>query len=326
MPEKSIRQALNEALDGEMARDPSVILLGEDLSEGVMGVTSGLIEKYGKDRVIDTPISETAFIGATIGAAASGLRPVAELMFVDFAGVCFDQILNQMAKLRYMTGGALTAPLVLRTTIGAGERAGAQHSQSLHHLFASIPGLVCVMPSNAYDAKGLLLSAIRSPDPVIFFEHKMLYDQQADVPDEDYEVPLGKARIVRKGRDLTIISLSRMVRFAEQAARTLEQADIDAEIIDPRTIAPLDRDSLLQSVRKTGRLIIVDEGAAHCGMASDIAALAAQYAWDALKAPVRLVTPPHAPIPFSPTLEDAWLPGPNDITAAAIDLMKAVDA
>ncbi len=324
MSMKSIVQALNEALDQEMARDPSVILLGEDLSEGVMGVTTGLIAKYGKERVIDTPISETAFIGATVGAAASGLRPVAELMFVDFAGVCFDQILNQMAKLRYMTGGTVTAPLVLRTTIGAGERAGAQHSQSLHHLFASIPGLVCVMPSNAYDAKGLLLSAIRSPDPVIFFEHKMIYGDQTDVPDGDYEVPLGKARIVREGRDVTIVALSRMVGFAKQAAQKLEQTGISAEIIDPRTIAPLDQSAILASVRKTGRLVVADEGAARCGMASDIAAIVAQHAWDSLKDPVRLVTPPHAPIPFTPTLEDAWLPGPDDIVAAATGLVQGL--
>ena len=319
----TIATALQRALADEMARDPSIIIMGEDVRPSVMGVTAGLHERFGPDRVIDMPISETAFIGAAIGAAMTGLRPVVELMCCDFAGVCLDQILNQAAKLRYMTGGQASLPLVIRTTIGAGERAAAQHSQSLHGLFTSIAGLKCVLPASADDAGGLLLAAIRDPDPVIFFEHKMLYADEADISLPIRPIPLGTARQVRAGDDLTIIAFSRMVGLAQKAAMILEQKGIRADLIDPRCSEPLDRTAILQSVYKTGRLMVVDEGAARCGLAADIAALVASQAFTALKAPIALVTPPHAPIPFAANLEDAWLPTVDRIVETAHDLCAA---
>lgn len=321
MTRLSIRAALNRTLQEEMAQDPRILLLGEDVREGVMGVTSGLHQRFGDDRVLDMPISETAFIGMAVGAAATGLRPVVELMFADFAGVCFDQILNQAAKLRYMSGGQVSLPLVIRTTIGAGERAAAQHSQSLQHLFTAIPGLVTVMPSTANDAAGLLRTAIRSDDPVLFLEHKMLYDEEGAVDDAP-AIPFGKARIVREGLDVSIIAFSRMALFAEQAAGLLALEGVDAEVIDPRSSAPLDEEAILASLARTGRLIVVDEGAARCGLAQDIAALAATQGFQYLKAPVGIVTPPHSPAPFAPALEDAWLPNAESIAAAVRAIVR----
>ncbi|GER07610.1 pyruvate dehydrogenase subunit beta [Iodidimonas muriae] len=321
---KSYSEALRDALDQEMARDPRVIIMGEDVRPGVMGVTQGLYDTYGPTRVIDTPISETAFIGAAIGAAMTGLRPVVELMFCDFAGVCFDQILNQAAKLRYMTGGQISLPLVIRTTMGAGERAAAQHSQSLHHLFTAIPGLKIVVPATAEDAAGLLLTAIRDPDPVIFFENKMLYDSQMSVSDPAIALPFGKAHLLREGDDLTIVALSRMVGFARTACDELAQKGISADLIDPRTTQPLDEAAILGSLHKTGHLLVVDEGSARCGMAADIASLAASKGFHSLKAPVQMLTPPQTPIPFAPELEDAWLPSSGDIEKAAYTLLQKV--
>ncbi len=328
MPEKTIRQALHEALAQEMRRDPRVVVIGEDVSGGagteggrdaaggVMGVTRGLIKEFGEGRVIDTPITESAIMGAAAGAAVSGLRPVAELMFSDFMGVCFDQIFNQAAKFRYMFGGKARTPLVIRTMIGAGRSAAAQHSQTLYHLFTAIPGLKVVVPSNAYDAKGLLIQAIRDDDPVVFCEHKLMYDLKAEVPDEAYTIPFGEAAVVRDGDDVTIVALSRMVHYAMDAADRLAVAGIECEIIDPRTTSPLDEDTILDSVERTGRLVVVDEATPRCNMATDIAALVADRAFAALKAPVRRVTAPHTPVPFAPSLEKLYIPDADRIAAA----------
>ncbi len=317
MREMTMAEAICAALDAEMAREPRLVLIGEDVRIGAMGVTGGLVARHGPDRVIDMPISESAFIGAAIGAAATGLIPVVELMFADFVGVAFDAVLNQMAKLRYMTGGQVRLPLVLRTTIGAGDRAAAQHSQSLHHLFTSIPGLKCVLPATPADACGLLLAAIRDPDPVIVCEHKMLYSLRGPMPETPEPIPLGRACIVRPGRDVTVVAFAAMVHRATEAAARLAAEGIEAEIIDPRTTVPLDESAILASVARTGRLLVVDEGAARCGMAADIVALVSARAFDALKAPPAAITPPHTPVPFAPELEDAWLPHADAITVTA---------
>jgi len=321
------QQAINEALAQEMERDPTVVVMGEDVAGGmeapgeddawggVLGVTKGLYPRF-PDRVLDTPISESAYIGAAAGAAASGLRPVAELMFVDFMGVCFDQIFNQAAKFRYMFGGRAVTPLVIRTMYGAGIRAASQHSQALYPLFTHIPGLKVVMPATPYDAKGLLIESIRDDDPVIFLEHKVLYGTEGDVPEEPYTIPFGEASVVREGSDVTVVALGRMVLLAEQAAAELEREGISCEVIDPRTTSPLDTETILESVEATGRLVVVDEAGPRCGMAADIAARVAQDAFGDLKAPPRMVTPPHTPVPFSPVLEDVYVPTPETIAAA----------
>lgn len=335
MPKKSYRQAINEALRQEMRRDPNVIIIGEDVAGGqgasgetggvggVFGVTGGLYTEFGPERVLDTPISESAIIGAASGAALTGMRPVAEIMFVDFVGVCFDQIYNQVAKFRYMFGGKAKTPLVIRTMIGAGFRAGAQHSQTLHPLFTMVPGLKVVMPSNAYDAKGLLIQAIRDDDPVIFMESKVLYDTMGEVPDEAYRVPFGEARIARDGKDLTFVAFGSMVPRALAVAETLAKEGISVEVIDPRTTSPLDEDAILESVRKTGRLVVIDESPPRCSMASDIAGLVADKGFSFLKAPIKAVTCPHTPVPFAPNLEDEYLPNPRRIEAAARAVLGA---
>jgi pyruvate/2-oxoglutarate/acetoin dehydrogenase E1 component len=332
------QQAINEALRQEMERDPTVVVFGEDVRGGagspgeddawggVLGVTKGLAPKF-PDRVLDTPISESAYIGAAAGAAASGLRPVAELMFVDFLGVCLDQIFNQAAKFRYMFGGKAVTPMVIRAMWGAGIRAASQHSQALYPIFTHIPGLKVVAPSNPYDAKGLLIQAIRDDDPVIFLEHKVLYTVEGDVPEEPYAIPFGEANIVREGSDATVVALGRMVHFAEQAAEALKEKDgIDCEIIDLRTTSPLDEDTILESVENTGRLVVVDESNPRCGLASDIVGLVAQEAFGDLKAAPRMVTPPHTPVPFSPTLEDAYVPSPERIADAVREVAEAATA
>ncbi|MEX0696778.1 MAG: alpha-ketoacid dehydrogenase subunit beta [Dongiaceae bacterium] len=329
----SFRQAVNEALAQEMTRDPRVILMGEDVAGGAgaagehdawggpLGVTKGLYTKFGPTRVLDTPISESAFIGAAIGAATAGLRPVAELMFVDFMGVCFDQIYNQAAKFRYMFGGKAVTPVVIRCMIGGGFRAAAQHSQCLYPLFTHIPGLKCVIPSSPYEAKGLLIEAIRDDDPVIFFEHKLLYDVEEEVPEEAYTIPFGEANVLREGKDATVVALGRMVSLAMQAAQALAKDGISCEVIDPRTTSPLDADTILESVGTTGRLVVVDESSPRCNMATDISARVAQDAFAALRAPIRMVTPPHTPVPFSPALEDLYLPTADKIAAAVRQVM-----
>lgn len=321
------QQAINEAIDQEMARDEDIILMGEDVVGGsgsdgemdawggVLGVTKGLYGKYG-DRIMDTPISESGFVGAAVGAAASGLRPICELMFIDFMGVCFDQIFNQAAKFRYMFGGKAETPVVIRTMYGAGFRAAAQHSQCLYPLFTHIPGLKVVLPSSPYDVKGLLIQAIRDNDPVIFCEHKVLYTLEGDVPEESYTIPFGEANIVREGGDVTIVAFGRMVHQALKAAAVLAKEGISCEIIDPRTTSPLDEDSILESVENTGRLVVVDEASPRCGMAADISALVARKGFSSLKAPIELVTPPHTPVPFNGKLEDLYVPNADRVAAA----------
>jgi pyruvate/2-oxoglutarate/acetoin dehydrogenase E1 component len=323
----SFMQAINEALDQEMERDETVMVFGEDnvggagapgeddAWGGVMGVTKGLYGKH-PGRVLDTPISESAFIGAAAGAACSGLRPVAELMFVDFFGVCMDQIYNQAAKFRYMFGGKAKTPMVIRTMYGAGIRAASQHSQSLYPIFTHIPGLKVVVPSNPYDAKGLLIASIRDDDPVIFFENKVLYTVEDEVPEEPYAVPLGEAEYVREGDDVTIVAVGRMVPMAEQAAEALSDEGIECEIVDLRTTSPLDEETIYESVENTGRLVVVDEANPRCGIAADIAALVSQNRFDDLKAAPKMVTAPHTPPPFSPVLEDLYVPDPERIAAA----------
>jgi pyruvate/2-oxoglutarate/acetoin dehydrogenase E1 component len=330
------QQAINEALAQEMERDPTVVVMGEDVAGGmeapgeddawggVLGVTKGLYHRF-PGRVIDTPISESAYLGAAAGAAASGLRPVAELMFVDFMGVCFDQIFNQAAKFRYMFGGRATTPMVIRTMWGAGIRAASQHSQALYPVFTHVPGLKVVVPATPYDAKGLLIQSIRDDDPVIFFEHKVLYATEGDVPEEPYAIPFAEANIVREGSDVTIVAIGRMVLLAEQAAEALEADGISCEIIDPRTTSPLDEDTILESVENTGRLVVVDEANPRCGMAADIIARVAQEAFSDLKAPPRMVTPPHTPVPFSPVLEDSYVPTAETIAAAVRETAGAAE-
>lgn len=312
----------------EMRRDERVIVIGEDVAGGqgssgevggvgsVFGQMQGLYKEFGAERVIDTPISESAIMGAAAGAALTGLRPVAELMFVDFVGVCFDQIYNQAAKFRYMFGGHATTPMVIRAAAGAGFRAAAQHSQTLHPLFTMIPGLKVVMPSNPYDAKGLLIEAIRDDDPVIFLESKSLYGMEGDVPDEAYRIPFGEANVAREGDDITLVAFGAMVPRTLAVAQALAKHGIDAEVIDPRTTSPLDEETILESIRRTGRLVVIDESPPRCSMAADIAALVAEKAFGSLKAPILKVTCPHTPVPFSPVLEDAYVPTAGRIEEA----------
>ncbi len=323
----SYREAINEALAQEMERDPSVVVMGEDNAGGagspgdddawggVLGVTKGLYHKF-PGRVLDTPISGSAFIGAAVGAATAGLRPVAELMFIDFMGVCFDQIYNQAAKFRYMFGGKAVTPVVIRTMYGAGLNAAAQHSQCLYPIFTHIPGLKVVLPSSPYEAKGLLIQSIRDDDPVIFCEHKALYDTTGEVPEDSYTIPFGEANVVRDGDDVTIVALGRMVSVAEQAAAGLARQGVEAEIIDPRTTSPLDADTILESVENTGRLVVVDQATPRCGMACDISALVAQEAFGALRAPIEMVTAPHTPVPFAQSLEALYIPDAQKVANA----------
>lgn len=328
MSSKTTREAIKDALIAEMERDSRVFIIGEDIAGGmgapgeqdawggVFGVTKGLLGRFGRERVIDTPISETGFLGLGIGAANAGLRPVVEIMFVDFFGVCFDQVLNNMAKFRYMYGGKASTPITVRTTYGAGFGAAAQHSQALYPIFAHIPGIKVALPSNAYDAKGLLTAAIRDDDPVLFFEHKALYDVATEVPDESFVLPFGEAAVIGDGEDCCIVAFGYMVERAKQAAELLAREGIAVTIVDPRTISPLDTDTIVESIVTCGRLVVVDEASPVCGMASEIAALAATECPRALKAPVQKVTPPAAPIPFSPALEQAYLPSVEAIVMA----------
>ena len=330
----SMKDAINEALDLEMRRDPTVIIMGEDIAGGagaqgeedawggVLGVTKGLIGKYGAKRVMDTPLSESAYIGAAVGAAACGLRPVAELMFLDFMGVCFDQIFNQAAKFRYMFGGKAETPVVIRGMVGGGFRAAAQHSQMLTPLFTHIPGLKVVCPSNAYDAKGLLIQSIRDNDPVIFCEHKNLYTHAVDVPAESSTIPFGEAAISREGKSATIVTYGLMVHRALEAAETLAKEKIDVEVIDLRTLSPIDLDTVIESVEKTGRLVAVDEANPRCSIASDVIASVMEHAFKAMKSAPRAVTAPHTPVPFSPTLEDLYIPSAAAIAEAVRGTMK----
>jgi pyruvate dehydrogenase E1 component beta subunit len=313
---------LNEALKQEMRRDPTVYVAGEDVGKygGIFGVTVGLLDEFGDKRVKDTPITESAIIGLAVGAAAGGLRPVVELMFVDFIGVALDQLFNQAAKIKYMFSGKASLPMVLRAEEGAGMSAAAQHSQCLEAWFMHVPGLKVVIPSTPYDAKGLLTASIRDGNPVVFIEHKMLYGTEGEVPEESYAIPLGKADIKRKGTDVTVVATLAMVPKSLAAAEELAKDGISVEVIDPRTLTPFDEETILESVRKTHRLVVVTEEVGHAGSSAEIAARVAEKAFDYLDAGIYRVTAPFSPVPFSPVLEQAFIPN----EAKIIDAVRAV--
>ena len=323
MREITYAQALNEALRECMNEDERVVLLGEDIGDygGIFQVTAGLLDQFGPERVMDMPISEAGFVGGCVGAALTGMRPVVEIMFIDFTTVCMDMIINQMAKMHYMFGGRGKVPMVLRVNIGAGRGAAAQHSQSFHSLFMHIPGLYVAAPSTPYDAKGLLIEAVKNDNPVIFVEHKKLYAEKGPVPEERYTIPFGKAEIKRKGNDITIVATHAMVLRSLVAAEEAAKEGIDVEIVDPRTLTPLDKVTILDSVKKTGRLLVTDEGHKTCGVAAEISALVAEEAIFYLKAPVYRVCSPDTPVPFSPLLEQAYIPDEKDLMAAIKGLM-----
>lgn len=318
MRKLTMRAAINEALLQEMRRDPNVYVIGEDVGVfgGCFGVTAGLIDEFGPKRVIDTPITESAIVGNALGAAATGLRPVAEIMFMDFVGVTMDQIYNQAAKMRYMFGGKAKIPMVIRTACGAGGSAAAQHSQSLEAWFMHVPGLKVVAPSTAYDAKGLLISSIRDDNPVIFVEHKFIYGLEGEVPEDTYTVPLGKADVKRQGSDVTIIATMAMVHKALEAAEELSKEGISVEIVDPRTLQPLDGETIIESVKKTHKVVIVHESVKFAGPGAEIAAMIAEEAFDYLDAPIKRVAAPFTPVPFSPVLEQEYIPSKEKIIAA----------
>ena len=325
--------AINETIRQTMEFDQSVIVIGEDIAggaglggknEGAMGgsfgVTRGLIEQFGPIRVRDTPISEAAIAGIAIGGAAAGLRPIVDMMWSSFTPLAFDQIFNQAAKMRYMFGGQVKVPIVFRMAMGAGLGAAGQHSDTLYSLFTHIPGLKVVVPSSPYDAKGLLTAAVADNNPVLFFEHMGLYGMKEEVPESSYEIPLGDAKIVRDGTDITVIATSMMVNKALDAADQLRERNISIEVIDPRTLSPIDNKKICRSARKTGRVIIVDESPPRCSIAADIAAMVSESTFDSLKAPVKRVTSPHSPVPLSPPLEEAYIPSVQRIIAAAEEL------
>jgi pyruvate dehydrogenase E1 component beta subunit len=321
--ELTISQAVNEALAEELRRDPTVFLIGEDVAEAghPFKVLSGLVDEFGPERVIDSPISEAGITGLGLGAAITGMRPVVDIMFGDFLTLIMDQVVNQAAKIHYMSGGSLKAPLTIRTTLGASRRSGAQHSQSLHAWVAHIPGLKVCLPSTPADAKGLLKSAIRDDNPVVVFEDKMMYTVKGLVPDGDHLVPLGLADVKREGEDVTVIATSSMVHVALSAADELERDGISVEVVDPRTIAPLDRATLVASARKTGRVIVVDEGHQSYGASAELAAVIAEDAFWYLDAPVMRLGAMDVPIPFSPVLEDQTVPTPERVAEAALTLL-----
>ena len=323
MREIEYREAIREAIIEEMDRDRKVFLIGEDIGiyGGAFKAYKGLLDKYGPDRVINTPISEAAIIGAGIGAALTGYRPIVEIMFIDFATLAMDQIANQAAKIHFMSGGSLNVPLVIRTQGGVGKGLATQHSQSLEAWFYHIPGLKVVMPATSYDVKGLLKTAVRDNSPVIFIEHKMIYPVKGAVPEEEYTIPFGKADIKRKGEDITIFAYSNMVLRSLEAAEELEKDRISCEIIDPRTLVPLDIDTVVNSVKKTGRLIIVSEACRRGSVASDISARITERAFDYLSAPVKIVAGLDTPIPYNSTLEQASIPQKADIIKAVKELL-----
>jgi len=317
--ELTFAQAVREGLAEEMRRDPRVCILGEDVAEAgsPFKVLSGLVEEFGTERVLDTPISEAGFTGLAVGAAMTGLRPVVDIMFGDFLTLTMDQMVNQAAKIHYMSGGKWKVPMVVRATLGATRRSAAQHSQSLHAWFSHVPGLKVVLPSTPYDAKGLLKTAIRDDNPVIFFEDKMMYKLKGAVPAEEYTIPLGVADVKRAGEDITVVATSSMVQVALGAANRLEQAGISAEVIDPRTTWPLDERTLVESARKTSRVIIVDEGYGRYGVTAEIASVISEGAFYELDAPVKRIGAMHVPVPFSPPLEDATVPSEQAVFEAA---------
>jgi pyruvate dehydrogenase E1 component beta subunit len=321
-------EAINEALEIEMTRDETVVVFGEDMAGGTgspgdddawggsFAVTKGLQAKF-PNRLLDTPISEASLVGAAAGAAVSGLKPVVEVMFSDFMTIAMDQVVNQAAKFRYMFGGKVNTPMVVRTSYGAGQQTAAQHSQTNYSWFAAIPGLKVVVPATPYDVKGLLIEAIADPDPVLFFEHKLLYDdQRGEVPEERYRIPFGEADVAREGGDVTIVAVGRMRDLALEAAAGLAEDGIECEVIDPRTVSPLDEDTIFDSVEETGRLVVADEGTPVCGMAADIVSRVSVNCFDSLRAAPRIVTAPHSPVPFAPELERLYLPDAARIAEA----------
>jgi pyruvate/2-oxoglutarate/acetoin dehydrogenase E1 component len=320
--ELTLAQAIREALAEELRRDPTVYVMGEDVAEAgtPFKVLSGLVEEFGPQRIIDSPISEVGITGIGVGAAMTGMRPVVDIMFGDFIGLIMDQLANQAAKIHYMSGGKLKAPLVVRTTLGATRRSAAQHSQSLHAWVSHIPGLKVALPSTPYDAKGLLKTAIRDDSPVVIFEDKMMYTLKGPVPEEEYTIPFGVADIKRVGTDITFVATSSMVQVALAAADDLERLGISAEVVDPRTMVPLDRDALIASARKTSRAIVIDEGYESYGVTAEMAAVIAEGAFYDLDAPVKRLGAMDVPIPFSPVLEDQTVPTP----AAVIELAKTL--
>ena len=318
------REALREALREEMRRDPTVFLLGEDIGRywgGAFKVTEGLAEEFGDERVRDTPISESAIIGAAVGAAITGMRPVAEIMFGDLTALAVDQIANQAAKIRYMFGGQAKVPLVIRTPFGAGVNIAAHHSQSLEAWYMHVPGLYVAVPSTPYDAKGLLKTAIRNDNPVFFCEHKLLYPIEGEVPEEEYTVPLGVADVKREGEDVTVVATLYMVHKALEAAEKLETKGISVEVVDPRTLTPLDKQTIIKSVKKTGRLVVVSEDCKTAGVSAEIAAVVAEEAIDYLDAPIKRVAEPDTPIPFSPPLEQYVIPNEKSIIKAVREVV-----
>ncbi len=317
--ELTFAQAIREALAEELRRDPRVCVMGEDVAEAgtPFKVLSGLVEEFGKERVIDTPISEAGFTGLGVGAAMTGLRPVVDIMFGDFITLTMDQMVNQAAKVHYMSGGAWKVPMVMRTTLGATRRSAAQHSQSLHAWFSHVPGLKVALPSTPYDAKGLLKTAIRDENPVVFFEDKMMYKLKGPVPEEDYTIPFGVADVKREGEDITLVATSSMVQVALAAAAMLEENGLSAEVIDPRTTWPLDEKTLVESARKTSRAIVLDEGYGRYGVTAELAAVIAEGAFYDLDAPVMRMGAMHVPIPFSPPLEDVTVPTERSVFEAA---------
>lgn len=324
MREITLSKAVNEAIAEEMRRDPTIFLMGEDVAEAgtPFKVLSGLVEEFGTERIVDTPISEPGFMGLAVGAAMTGSRPIVDLMFGDFIFLVMDQLCNQAAKTHYMSGGKLSVPLVLRTNLGATRRSAAQHSQSLHALVAHIPGLKVAMPSSAYEAKGLMKTAIRDENPVVIFEDKLMYNDKAPVPEEEYLIPFGEANILREGRDITLIGTSSMVQVCEKAADMLAEQGIEAEVIDPRTLVPLDENSLINSVKKTSRAIVVDEGHQSYGITGEIASRLNEKAFYYLDAPVQRMGAMDVPVPFSPALEDITVPTPERVFEQALKSVK----
>lgn len=323
MREITYRQALNEALDEEMARDPDVFLMGEDIAiyGGAYGVTMDLLKKYGERRVIDTPISEAAIVGSGLGAALLGMRPVVEIMYVDFIGLAMDQLNNQVAKIRYMFGGKCTVPLTIRTEGGAGRTLGAHHSQSLEAWLMHIPGIKVVMPGTPADAKGLLKSAIREDNPIMFIEHKMLYNLKGPVPDGEYLIPIGKADVKKEGKDVTLISYSRMLQFSLEAAKVLEKDGISAEVVDMRTLLPLDMETVCASVRKTNRAVIVEEDTKTAGAGAEIGMRIIEEAFDHLDAPVLRIAGADVPMPKAPNLEKLAIPSVESIVKGVREVL-----
>ena len=320
----TLSKAVNEAIAEEMRRDPTVFLIGEDVAEAgtPFKVLSGLVEEFGTDRVIDTPIAEPGFMGIAVGAAMTGSRPIVDLMFGDFLYLVMDQLCNQAAKTHYMSGGKLKVPLVLRTNLGATRRSAAQHSQSLQALVAHIPGLKVAMPSSAYEAKGLMKTAIRDDNPVVIFEDKLMYQDKAPVPEEEYLIPFGEAAVLREGRDVTLIGTSSMRQVCERAAEMLDGDGISAEVIDPRTLVPLDERTILASAMKTSRAIVVDEGHQNFGVTAELAARIAEKAFYHLDAPVQRMGAMDVPVPFSPALEDLTVPTPERVAERARRLVR----